>query len=605
MTVLFALLLLHQQEKPPPQPIKDWTFHQKEINPKTGKEEVALFVEGLEAIPIDLKKEIFEVKGVKATYFTEPDKDRKSEKIIIRAGRGRLDNAAKRLDLSHDVRIERPAPEGSGVESSVVEAPAAVVYTEKENKKLFVEKRFRLSDPMGRLAGDQVTADLNKALRETTVPRNGFLEMIGRASDLADPGRQRSRPPRRVITQIYAEGPLTVKEPQDRSLPLEIAARDKVRLDRLDEAGTATVTADEADIFAFRRLDPVTGRTTIQPERLRAKGNVNASAVMFADGNGLDARADTLDWRMTDHVDWVEDVAVLTGAPLVDFRSGPYRISSKKATIERLTGLATFEDDVKADLVPGKGAKPLKLSSHRVVAHAVAGGAEIQDIEATGGVVLEGLGEKGGRGEADRFFWNLSEQRGFLEKRPLVRVVQDGSIILASLIVLEGTSVIVLKGPKLVRILQPAEDGNVAEYRVTSEGDVDLNTAGEKTTIRIRDRCSIRTQDFHVHADRVDVRMSADGKKVEQMRASGNVRARQLKEGAMIYGERLEYDPTTGALSLFGRPDVVADAGSRVATQRQLIFTEETDPKTGRKVKYTRMVGGDQGIRIVIDEKEP
>jgi hypothetical protein len=183
--------------------------------------------------------------------------------------------------------------------------------------------------------------------------------------------------------------------------------------------------------------------------------------------------------------------------------------------------------------------------------------------------------------------------------------VQDGSVILAPRIALEGASIIVLKGPKLLRLNQPAEDGKITEYRVTSDGDMEFNTAGDRTTVRVRDRCAIRTQDFHVHADRLDVRMGADGRQIERLRASGDVRARQLKEGAMLYGDRLEYDPSTGALSLFGRPDVVADMGSRVAVQRQLIFTEETDPKTGRKVKYTRMVGGEKGIRIVIDEKEP
>jgi hypothetical protein len=261
---------------------------------------------------------------------------------------------------------------------------------------------------------------------------------------------------------------------------------------------------------------------------------------------------------------------------------------------------------VSADLAPlgGKdGGAPLKLTARRLDARGAPDGT-LREVDASGAVVLEGLGDQGGRAEADRFRWNLADRRGSLEKTPFVRVVQQGSVVEAPQIVLEGTSIVVLKGPKRVRLTPQGSAGAAPEYRLTSDGDVVIDSSGPRTEILIAERSTLQTRDLHVQADRLDVRLGAEGRPPERLRARGNVRIRQLRDGAELYGERLDFDPATQALALTGHPDAVAQMGARTVLAERILFREETDPQTGQKIRTTRMVGGPRGVRLVLDEPD-
>jgi hypothetical protein len=594
------LALLQPQSGPPPQappPLKNWSIQRKEVNLRTGREEVTTLLRGEEAIPIDLQKKIFEIRTVEATYFTEAKPGAESEKILIRAGRGRYDDPAKHLDLSDGVRLEREE------DGSVLRAPSASVSF--GTRRLIVEQGFEFHGPAGKLTGEKVTSDLDKALREITVERQGFLEMTGRARNLVRPAAGSARPPKLVVNQVYSRGPLVVKDPRDRNEPVVVIASEGVRLDRQDPAGNVTLHARSVEITAFRRLDPVTGRTALQAERLTATGPLGFAGTTFADGWELEGSADALAWEQKDYADWVEDVLELSGSP-VRFRNGPYRIESRRARIERLEGRALFQEEVAAQLASGRTpeSRPMNLRCATLQARTAPGERALREIEAAGRVFLEGLGEKGGNAQADRFVWDLAEERGLLEGRPFVRVFQETSTILAPRIVLESPSIIVLKGSKLIKLVQTGEDGKAAEYRVTAEGDLVFDSSGERAFIRMRDRCSIRTEEFHILAERVNVKMGADGKGVESLRASGGVRARQLKEGSLILGERLDYEPRTQELRLEGRPDAVVEARGSSVVQERLLVVWETDPLTGRKVRYTHMLGGRQPVRLLVDDRQ-
>jgi hypothetical protein len=590
-----AFLLLAAQSEPPAEPIRNWTFQRLEKNPRTGEPEVAALLQGREAVPIDLQKKIFEVRDVEAAYFTEPRDGGPSEKIVLRAEEGRYDDPAKSLAVRGRVRVERQ-------DGTVLEAPSA--HADLGTRTLYVREGFRLWGPLGRLTGEDVVVE--DAIRRTTVGRGGFLEVLGRPSDLGGPPPGPDHPGLRQITQLYSHGPLVVLEPRDPADHLRVTAQDGVRLDRMDPGGTVTVIARAADILLGRHENYRTGRSALELRRLVAWGDVQIAASLFAQKTeGLDARADFVDWEYLDYGDGLLDVAEIEGSPL-EVRGGSYRISSRRCRIERPRSLASFEGDVSADLAPldGKGGAPLKLSARRLDARGAAGGA-LQEVDASGAVVLEGLGAQGGRAQADRFRWNLAERRGSLERTPFVRVTQQGSVVEAPRIVLEGTSIVVLKGPKRIRLTPQGPGGDGSEYRLTSEGDVVIDSSGTRTEIRIFERSAIRTQDLHVQADRLDVRLGADGKPPERLRARGNVRIRQLRDGAELYGERLDFDPATQALALTGFPDAVAQMGARTVLAERIFFREETDPASGMKFRTTRMVGGRRGVRLVLDEPAP
>src|SRR6188474_3353853 len=72
-----------QDQKVPKEPVKDWMYRRTDtrFDPKTRTEidELTVILRGKEAIPIDAKKKIFDLRGVKANYFTTPDKDKLSK----------------------------------------------------------------------------------------------------------------------------------------------------------------------------------------------------------------------------------------------------------------------------------------------------------------------------------------------------------------------------------------------------------------------------------------------------------------------------------------------------------------------------------------------
>jgi lipopolysaccharide export system protein LptA len=595
MAPLCAALLLALQSQSSPEPIRNWTFQRLEKNPRTGEPEVAALLRGREAVPIDLQRKIFEVRDVEGAYFTEPRDGGPSEKIVVRAEEGRYDDPAKSLSLRGRVRVERQ-------DGTVLEAPAA--HADLGTRTLHIPHGFRLWGPLGRLTGEEVIVE--DAIRRTTVGRDGFLEILGRAADLGGPPPGPGHPGLREITQLHSRGPLVVLEPHDPADHLTVTARDGVRLDRMDPGGTVTVTARAADILLGRRENFRTGRSVLEPRRLVAWGEVEISGSLFTrEAGGIQARADSVDWEYLDYGDGLLDVAVIEGSPL-EVRGGSTRVSARTCRIERPEGLATFEGDVSADLAPlgGKdGGAPLKLTARRLDARGAPDGT-LREVDASGAVVLEGLGDQGGRAEADRFRWNLADRRGSLEKTPFVRVVQQGSVVEAPQIVLEGTSIVVLKGPKRVRLTPQGSAGAAPEYRLTSDGDVVIDSSGPRTEILIAERSTLQTRDLHVQADRLDVRLGAEGRPPERLRARGNVRIRQLRDGAELYGERLDFDPATQALALTGHPDAVAQMGARTVLAERILFREETDPQTGQKIRTTRMVGGPRGVRLVLDEPD-
>src|SRR3982751_6815197 len=133
---LLALLLLRPQEPQqlPKEPVHDWKYQLKDLrkDPKTGAEieEITLLLEGKEAVPVSLlrDKEIFDLRGVDARYFTTPAKDDEtSREIKVKADRGRIDKAARTLKLDDNVRVVRKGNPLTQENDTVLLTPSALL----------------------------------------------------------------------------------------------------------------------------------------------------------------------------------------------------------------------------------------------------------------------------------------------------------------------------------------------------------------------------------------------------------------------------------------------------------------------------------------------
>jgi lipopolysaccharide export system protein LptA len=632
-----ALTLLGFQVKDHPiqDPIRNWTIHRREINPRTQQEEIVAIVRGDEAVPKG--KEVFEVRGVRAQYFTEPrTSDARSERVDIEAAQARLDHPGGRLDLTDRVRVLHE-------DGTTLEAPSARVLFNRQYlcapcgtgaaapgkcpkckgdlktrtyTTLEVEPEFSLRRPGLRLSGRQLRAD--DRMGTLLVGRDGVLEMEGRPPDLGPRKGPAPAPPPApgpgVATELRCEGPLAIRDLSEDRTRFFVEARDRVRIRRRDAAGTVTtLTSDATEITGRRHPDPLTGKAVQKPdpEKIVARGNLALS-----DTQGMRVSAETLDWEMKEDVAALGalggpagalleglgavryDTARLSGTP-VDLAQGRNRVRARDVRVCRMEGRTWFSGDVSGDFVLGgpPESSPITLSCRtlEVVSAASKAGPKPRSLEARGDVRLGGLMEKAGeapaRAEADRFTWDLEEERGLLEGRPFVRVTQDRNEILAPKVVLEGRSTVVLKGPKRFRLVHKIEDRE-AVYTVTSNGDVTVDQARGRTTLT--DGCSVRSDDFQLRADRMEIGLSPDGKSIQALRAAGNVKARRSGEGVTLYGDRVRFDPRDRSLSMIGYPRAAAEAKGRTVVTREIRFNEGA--------RTTEFRGGADGILLVIEE---
>jgi hypothetical protein len=147
------------------------------------------------------------------------------------------------------------------------------------------------------------------------------------------------------------------------------------------------------------------------------------------------------------------------------------------------------------------------------------------------------------------------------------------------------------------------QDGKPVEYRATCDGDLVLDNSEGVNRLWMRNNCVLRTPDMLLTSDRLQAKLSPDGKGLETLLALGRVRAARESEHTSLYGDRLFYRFSDQTLHVYGSPHAVADAGHTVATQGEIRVFEREDPKTHQMVRYTEMIGDSDGVRIVIEEK--
>ncbi len=663
--VLLVLLCLQQgkdkaQETPlPKDPIKDWKYTRKDIrhDPKTGKdvEEVSAILVGEEAIPINFDKKIFDLRGVTARYFTEPARGKPSEEIVVVSDRGRYDHEARILKFDDHVRVTKKNDDKKPPQVDTVlnashavlhfnrmqecptcrkplplppqKAPAkcathGVMLKEVTVTSVEVEGEFHLAGPEGILSGEGLVTD-DAINREYHITKNGFIEFGGDAASLQGDRKTPPAQPEASFSQIFSRGPLHITGPENERT---IQGQDGMRVDRIDSTGTLTMQGREMTILALRHVDPETQKLT--PPDIRnvdAKGKVVMEGVIFEDGSSFHTKSETLTRTLVPGADpekeEIEKIVLKSTEIPVFLESGPNEIQARTVTITREKGTSggdsVFEEVLDSKLRVGE--QKFALKCDRLTTHAApttTGRTDLRDLKAEGRVVLGGLmsdpgaAAKGDTGEAraDFFTWDVPKSRGRLEAKPLVRITQGPSTIVAPVVILESPDIIVLKGPKQIHLLQERE-GVKEEYRATCDGDLVMDQKAHR--LWMRNRCVIRTKEMLLKSDRVNAFMTEDGKGLESLLALGKVHAvRQAydkndrpTDQMDIFGDRLAYRFKDQDLRVYGSPYAVADTGRTTARQEQIRVYEKKNPKTGQMVRYTEMVGGSDGVRIEIVEK--
>ena len=625
-----------EQQQVPKDVIKDWRYRQTDtrFDPKTKTEveEVTVIVQGKEATPIDVDKKIFDLRGVKANYFTSPDKDKLSKEIVVAADQGRYDHSARTLQLRDNVRVvkknddEKPPQVDSVLDASratlrfnrMYECPRCQeplklpgrCLTHNEPLKeltitsLDVDSEFVLAGPEGILSGEGLETD-DEIRKKYHIRKNGFVEFGGDASTRLQ-GKKAGGTPEATFSQVFSRGPLRITGPV---YARRIVGEGGVRVDRIDSAGTLTIRAQNLTIDTKELGDPRTQK--LGPPEIReveAVGKAVLDGVMFEDGMAFQTTSDSLVRSFDGEF---ETITLKSSDVPVHVKSGPNTIEARNVRIIRREketgGRSEFETVLRSDLVAG--GQHFNLKADRLVTTAEpndAGRTELRKLHAEGRVVLGGLmaGRGGsndapGEAHADVFDWDVKTEHGLLEARPFVRITQGPSVIVAPKVVLESPKIIVLKGPKQVTLVQE-RDGEKEEYRATCDGDMVLDK--DVNRLWMRNGCVIRTRELLLHSDRVDARLSPEGTGLEALNAVGRVRALRRADQTTVYGERLAYRFKDQDLKVYGEPYAWAEVGRGTIRQESIRVYEKENPKTKQKVKYTQHEGGPDGLRIEIPE---
>jgi lipopolysaccharide export system protein LptA len=523
---LLVLILLgvqgQQSSQLPKDPIKDFKLRRTDLrhDAETGKdvEEISLILKGDEAIPIDEKKKIFDLRGVTANYFTDPEKGKLSKEIQVTAKRGHYDYEARTLQLDDDVRAVRKNDDETPQKTDTVltastlllhfnqvyECPACrkrglrkvqqrpgrcpdhnIELQEATVTSVEAKKDFQITGPDGIMSGEGLLTDdaINK---DYHIEKNGFVEYEGNPQLMG--GDAKAAPAATPqFSQIFSRGPLAITGPEDART---ITGKNGMRIDRIDASGTLTMTGQQMTIHTVP-APALNGKTSGAPTigDVDAAGKVILEGVLFVDGTAFHTTSDTLTRRLerkpnpeTTGRDQVIETTDLksTGESLVHVKSGLSTIESRSVrmthVLEALGGEADFEDVERSELVAGSQHFNLKCDHlHTVAEPDAAGRTNLRKIVATRNVLLGGLMSAGstedpGKAKADLFEWDVLKQRGLLEATPLVHVTQGPSTITAPRILLESPEIFVLKGPKQVHMVQERDGLQTREGVPAREG---------------------------------------------------------------------------------------------------------------------------------------
>jgi hypothetical protein len=112
--------------------------------------------------------------------------------------------------------------------------------------------------------------------------------------------------------------------------------------------------------------------------------------------------------------------------------------------------------------------------------------------------------------------------------------------------------------------------------------------------MRMARGCRLRTPDFRLTAERVDVEIDPQRRELKAFTAREEVRVRRDLESVLLTGDRLFYDPVLKEFRLRGTPHAVATRDRATITAEEVVLVERAG------VPLTELRGGARGVRILI-----
>ena len=480
---------------------------------------------------------------------------------------------------------------------------------------------FGAPAPVFELAGEDFTFD---ASANTFIAgRKGRIRVAGNPELSSAPERKKPKAAKPISpTELRCEGPLRLQDlgapDPDTWKTLHITAERDVVIENRSKDGLARAHGDSASIYLGV---PQKSNAKTKPRMLSA---VLKGGVRLEESRGFSATADRLEWNYQDAL------LRLAGAPHVEVSEGRQRLQARSVLVDRSTGTVDFKGDIEASflprgIAPAPGAEPgvMTLKPGDLRMHLDPSGRPVS-IHARNGVTITSRRGAAGRqaidGTAAEFEWDLVSGEGLLRGAPYVRILQGSNFVLAPLVTFRGESIessfMVIKGPKLLRFLTekrapvnpgarlldaalglgalrkkpdlreptlnasatfleaalglpalqriPGRRESVLDLAATSEGDVVIDWTAN--LVKLVDRCSVRTQDATLIADRLFVLLAEGGESFDRVIGLGHVRASQNQgpRGSQIRieGETLELrqDPSLGSngeltVTVVGHPE--------------------------------------------------
>ncbi len=546
-----------------------------QIYEKTKDGEFALVadIRGAPIQPVPGQRRILEVVHLRATYDTQPaEPGEKSQRLELTAERSLCDGVEKKIVPRGNVVVV--GEDGTRLETSELEFRLA-------ERRFQTDQRFLLTKPGLAVAGRKMVAD--DRLRQLTIEEDGWVEFVGRSGERSVAKASAGLP---MVTRVCSKGPMSLKEIENQTVLL-ISAERGVTLEIVDETGSVEVTCDSANT-AIHRGKWKEGES-VRPEKLSASGNLRVE-----DSQGTQLTGSTLEWLR------IDDTATITGLPYVVVERGKNKIRSRSVEVDRKAGVSIFREEVEADLVSDEAnPRPIHVTAHKLTAREgrVGGIQQVVWVEAEDDVHLSGLMEEKGESataECQSFRWDTQAQRGILRGGPWAEVWMGPHQLRAARILVPGPGSLVLEGPKGIHWVQIDSQGNRTTSWIGCRGDIEVETAARR--IKMVDRCSVFSKDLRMIADRISVRLSADGKAIESILAFGHVDVRSSKASARLFGHQMNVVGDT--MILRGWPRAVMVQPAMTADMAEIRF----DSKTGRVDAF----GGGKRIHMrFTEEKRP
>ncbi len=484
----------------------------------------------------------------RVTYYTKPrTADEKSRKIMLEFPSGELDGNKNHFALPEGAIVHMD--DGTRIEAQQLDLDYSL-------QRLTSKKPVKLTKPGVVLTGAGLDAD--DTMKQMIIPSDGYLEITGRPQDLA-PDKTPPSPPSPIVTRLHCAGPLMLRDIPGPEKILMISAEKTVQFERHEPGADTKATADSLVLY-FAKRDK-----TLAPISATARG-----AITMTDTRGSKATASSLDWESFDDIVRLKDV---------DFTMKTQRIVARTAVIDNARGFATFTGNLRADVSPEEGQPPLHVTAERFdLTLDMRGAPAPSSVLAVGNVVVDGdFGPVGQRqaihATGSEFSWDVGENSGRLIGVPFAHVTQGQSLIIAPLLVFEGRSLLVVKGPKrlnLVQVQPPSlwdrarntafslpSDLGARRVEIKVATDHDIRYDADRRLVSILGRCTAQTPEFALVADRLFLRLAAAGG-IEEARAFGAIRVSGGPQGLSLTGDALIYRPATGSVEVVGAPRAYA-----------------------------------------------